>query len=60
MKVGFAADKWATSDGSERDIGWSSGYEVYSSCSIFFLISCTQELPEGAVGQLLFHAVFRV
>lgn len=31
MKAGFAAEKWATSDGNERDVGWSSGSETYSS-----------------------------
>lgn len=35
MKAVCAAEKWATSDGNERGVGWSSGYEVYSSCRFF-------------------------
>lgn len=60
MEAVFAAEKQPVSDGNAGDVGWSSGYELYSSRRIVFSIRRTGELPGGAVGQLLFHPTSRV
>lgn len=58
MKAVCAAEKLAVSDENARDVGWSCGHEVDRSCRVFFRISCTSELLEGAMGQLMVCAVF--